>query len=759
VNILEFSLRYPRITLIVSLVVALVLGAGMHRLTVTTDLRVYFSADNPQLASLVELEEKYRRNESIFFLVKAERSIYEPACLRLIYDLTEAGWQLPFAFRSSSLANYQYSRSDGDTLVTRAVIEDRDSIDSNAIRQIVASEPPIRESLVASNASVSGVVVLLALPETRSNAVDEAVSASRTVIANADTAGCGQIILAGSATNSVALGEAVRDDIRSLVVLSYIAIALGLLLLLRSLWATLLTMLVISLTVGATMGIFGWLGYLLSPTAGFVPSIVLTIAVADCVHIVSNYLIELGQGRSKDEAIRESLRINLSPVFITSITTAIGVLSLNLSDSPPYRDLGNMVACGVGVAFILSITMLPAAMKIVPPPRRAWLFSSGQQARTLADWIIVRHKLLLVTGSLTLIIVASFISRNELTENWHEYFTKHFEIRHAVDVIDDQLGGIHRIYYDMETGLANAINDPAYAQQLESFSQWLTDQPGVTHTAGLHTTLKLLNRALHDNEEDQYQLPKTRGAIAQFLLLYELSLPLGESIDNLIDQDRSATRFSVAVRKTDSESLLELDRRSVKWLSENAPNLDARPGTGLDLVFAHITHRNIRGLLVGTAIALVAISILLMLALRSVRLGLISLLPNLAPAALAYGFWGMFVGHIDLALSVVICMSLGIVVDDTVHFVSKYRRARHEHGLSPADGIRYAFRVVGMALVITSVVLFVGFGILTLSNFTPTRETGGLLALTIGLALAVDFLLLPPLLLVADSRLKTPKGS
>ncbi|NNF66977.1 MAG: MMPL family transporter [Gammaproteobacteria bacterium] len=745
-------LRYPFATLLVAAILSAALSAGLLRLTVSTDLRVYFSPENPQLAALNELEDKYRRNESLFFLVQTYESVFTTQCVQLIHNLTEAAWRLPYAFRVASLSNYQFSRSYGDELKTRAIVEDPANIDPQFVREIVRQETPLRQSVVSEDGTVSGIAVLLALPEGQDDAVNQSVTAARKLIIESDSRDCGRIMLAGSAANSVALGEAVKDDIFSLVIISYLAITVGLILLLRNVWATTLIMVVTSLSVTVTMGMFGWLGFRLSPTAGFVPSIILTIAVADCVHIVSNYLIELANGRSQDDAIRESIRINLAPIFITTVTTAIGVLSLNLSDSPPYRDLGNMVACGVVAAFLLSLTVLPAALKLLPAPTTQAIFASTRGVQWLAEKVVANSRKLLVVGSILLIVITSFVTQNRLTENWHEYFTPHYPIRHAVDVVDEKLGGIHRIYYDLETGIKNGIYNPEYARQLQDFSDWLDTQHGVRFSTGMHVTLKLLNRALRDNNEQAYRLPESREAIAQFLLLYELSLPQGESIDNLIDQDRSATRFIVAVSKTDSESLLDLDRRAVAWLQQNATTVIARSGTGLDMIFAHITHRNIRSMLLGTGVALLAISLLLMLALRSVRLGLISLLPNLAPAALAYGFWGMTVGRIDLALSVVICMSLGIVVDDTVHFVSKYRRGRVEHGLDAADGIRYSFRVVGMALVITSAVLFVGFSILTFSNFNPTRETGGLLALTIALALIVDFLLLPPLLLIADRK-------
>lgn len=524
-----------------------------------------------------------------------------------------------------------------------------------------------------------------------------------------------------------------------------------LIVLLRSLLATGLVMSIIGCSVAATMGVFGWGGTVLSPTAGFVPSVVMTIAVADCVHVLVSYFVELDSGQPKLAAIRESLRINLGPVFITSLTTAIGVLSLNFSDSPPYRDLGNMVAVGVVVAFMLSMTVLPAALAMLPVPKRGAAASSRFPADRLADFVTAHHRVLLAVGSLIIVAMAAQIPRNQLNERWHEYYSEQFEIRRAVDLLNDRMGGVHRLYYDLETNGLDGVMDPAYLEAVDNFAVWFEQQPGVVATTGLHTTVKKLHQALNYDDPQFFAVPDSRAAIAQYLLLYEFSLPEGETLDNQLDQDRSASRFSAVVAMTDSEQLLQLDRTATLWLAENASMITAVAGTGLDLIFAHITHRNIYSLLLGTGLALIAISMILALVLRSVRLGLVSLLPNLAPAIIAYGLWGSLVGHIDLALSVVICMSLGIVVDDTVHFLSKYLRARRERGLDAAAGIRYAFRTVGMALTVTSVVLVCGFLLLLTSEFAPTGKTGALMALTLAIALVVDFLLLPPLLLVCGS--------
>lgn len=736
------------LTIAITIFAVLAAAAGATRLTTTNDLRVYFSDDNPELVAFESLEEKYGNHENIVFvIIPTGPSIFNQADLELVRNLTNSAWLLPHVSRVQSLANFQFSRADGDQLITEPLLgPPGNEVPAPVAALRVASEPGIQDRLVASDGSLALISVSLTLPRA------DASSASETSLAAARELAApwaNQILLAGSVTNSVMLGEAVESDIQRLVLLSFGIIVILLLGLLRSVFATILVVLIIGASVLTTMGIFGWLGYELGPTAGFVPSVVMTIAVADCVHVLVSYFVELGQGRSKFQAIRESLRINQGPIFLTSVTTALGLASLNLSDSPPYRDLGTMVATGVIVALVLSLTLLPAALSILPAPKQSATAFRQLSLAGLANWVIRHQGRALTIGGLAVVGIAAFIPRNELTERWHEYFSEGFEIRQAMDTISDRMGSVHYLNYDLETNQTDGITDPEFMHAMDAFANWLESQKEVVVTNGLHSTIKRLNQLLNEDDPQAYEIPETSAAISQYLLLYELGLPPGEGIRNLVDEDRSASSFMVSTRRMDSEGLLAFDARAQDWLEANTP-LATEGGTGLDLIFAHITHRNIRGILTGTAWALVAISILLAIVFGSIKMGLISLLPNLAPAALAYGAWGMTFGYIDLGLSVVICMSLGIVVDDTVHFLSKYRRARRERGLSSAEGVRYAFRTVGMALVTTSIVLVVGFLVLQLSEFNPTRGTGLLMSLTLAFALVVDFLLLPPLLLRLD---------
>jgi predicted RND superfamily exporter protein len=252
---------------------------------------------------------------------------------------------------------------------------------------------------------------------------------------------------------------------------------------------------------------------------------------------------------------------------------------------------------------------------------------------------------------------------------------------------------------------------------------------------------------MHADDPTWHRLPNERDLAAQYLLLYEMSLPYGLDLNNQINVDKSATRVTVAAEDITSMQIRQLADAGEAWLREHAPASMHTEGVGASVMFAHISDRNIKGMLKGTGLAFLFVSVILIVAFRSARFGVLSLIPNLVPAIVAFGVWALVVGRVNIALSVVAAMTFGIVVDDTVHFLSKYLRARRERGLSPDDAVRYAFSNVGRALIATTIILAAGFAILSFSAFDLNAGMGRLTAVTIVIALAADFFFLPPLLL------------
>ena len=739
----------------------IVISYGASKLTFTSDFRAYFGPENPQLLAFESMERTFSKQDNVYFYIHAkDGDLFTNRGLSLIETLTDEGWKLPYSQKVTSLQNYQHTDVEEDDLVIDYLFYEADDLspaDLLRIKNISLSEPTLLHRLISEDGASTGINVRTVLPTGSTKKTSkEAVSAARELAQKVRPEFPEfDILVGGSLTSNVTMGEAIKQDVENLLGLSYLVMIITMIILLRTFSGMLLTLMIISFSVLSTMGLFGWLGFTMTPPTGFVPTAILTIAVADSIHILISYYYELNHGKSKFDAIQEALRINFSPVFITSITTVIGVLCLNASDSPPYRDMGNMIATGVFFAWLYSVTFLPAMLALMPVPKGKVENNKPSLMIQFANVVIRFYKPLFIIMAVVIIAIGSQLNKNTISERWHEFFDTSFEVRRTLEATNDTLGGLHRIFFILDSKVEGGINNPKYLQQADDFSQWLLTQDKVSNVDSITDIIKRLNKNLHNNDEAWFKIPESRELAAQYLLLYELSLPLGLGLDDTINNARSASRLTVSFAKADSVYILELEKKSLAWLAENAPDIYVTEGTGLDIVFSNLTFRNITSMMNGTSIALVLISFLLIFALRSFKIGLISLIPNIMPAILAYGIWGMINGQIDTAVSVVVCLSLGIVVDDTVHFLSKYLRAQREQNMSSEDAIRYAFNTVGNALIVTSAVLVGGFMVMQFSHFHPSNNMGTLLAITIFVALLVDFFFLPPLLMLLDRKKET----
>src|SRR5690606_34133995 len=368
-------------------------------------------------------------------------------------------------------------------------------------------------------------------------------------------------------------------------------------------------------------------------------------------------------------------------------------------------------------------------------------------------FVVRRRKSLLVGSSVVMLTACVFIPFNQFNDVWHKYFDESYPVRVANDFITTELTGLHRIEFSLQALEEGGISDPEYLQGLQRFNQWAETQPEVVYTVTYVDVIRRLNRDMNGGEEAFYTVPDYRELAAQYLLMYEMSLPFGLGLDNQITMGKDATMFSIILKPSNSAAVMAFGQRAEQWVRDNLPAYMHARATGLDLMFGSVARRNMISMLSGTLTALLLISELILVALRSVRYGLLSLLPNVLPAAMAFGIWGLVNGEIGLSVSIVACITLGIVVDDTIHFLSKYVRAKREKQLPTEEAVLYSFRTVGVALVSTSIILVANFGVLAFSSFYPSQSLGMLTSITILVALVVDFLFFAPLLLVLDEWL------
>ena len=734
-------------------IVVFAASSGMRFLTVNNDTRVFFSQDNPQLQALEALENTFSKDNSIFFAIAPkDGNVFTRETLKAVEALTEISWQMPYSSRVDSVTNFQHTRSEEDDLIVEDLVDDAAGLSDSEVERIkgiALSEPLLVNRLISPSGHVTGVNITVLLPGESLREVPEIAAHARKLVDHMCQKHPGiNIFLTGGVMIDHTFGEASERDITTLIPLMFLTLVVLVGLSLRSFLGTLSVLVIILISMFTGLGLAGWLGMSLNAASIGAPVLILTLAVADSIHILATMFHMMRLGKPRKEAIAEALRINLQAVFLTSITTAVGFLSMNFSEAPPFRDLGNIVAMGVMAAFAYSVLFLPSMLAVLPirigsRPDKA----DNRHCDKLASFVILRRKAVFGGMLVVTVVLTGGILNIELNDNFLMYFDDSFEFRRATDFVIDNLAGWDRIEYSLESGEPGGINDPKYLATVEKFANWYRQQPKVVHVSAITDILKRLNKNMHGDDPAYFQVPEQRELAAQYLLLYEMMLPFGLDLNNRITVDRSSTRLTVSFKSLSANEIRAMDDAARQWLKANAPEHMMAHGTGLSMMWAHITARNIRSMLSASFLALVLISAILMFAFRSFKLGLISLIPNLAPALMAFGLWGIAIRQVGLGLSVVVSMTIGIVVDDTVHFMSKYIRARREHNMDAVEGVRYAFNTVGTAMWVTTVALVAGFWVLTFSHYRMSSDMGFMSAITIALALAMDFLLLPTLLI------------
>jgi predicted RND superfamily exporter protein len=752
----EAILRWRLAVIALTVVAVLVCGFGLRYITFNPDSRVYFGPDDPGRQALDQLENTYSRATSLLFaLAPHDGDVFTPDALKAVATLTERAWQIPYSSRVNSLTNYQHSWAEGDELFVEDLVGDVSSLDAaelERIRWTALAQPELVDLMISPDARVTAVNVDIIKPGQDHDEVTTTAAYARALAdeiraAHPDI----DVYLTGGVMADVTFAEAAQRDMATLVPASAGLIAVALAIGLGSVLSALVTLVIVLISVAIALGVAGWAGMELNSATVGAPIVIMTLSIANCVHIIASVRRHVDDEGGRPAAILESLRVNASPITMCSLTTVVGFLTLNFSESPPLREFGNVVALGMVVEYLLAITFLPALLAYVPVGRPGRVFDLAAAMRRFADFVITHRRLLLMANFVTVIVFAGGLTRLYVDDDFVRYFDERFAFRTDSDFVQRNLVGLNALNFSLSSGSDQGIADPAYLTKLDAFAEWYRGQPNVKHVTSLSDTLKRLNMNMHGDDPSEYRLPDSRELAAQYLLFYEMSLPFGQDLNNRIDVARKATRVSVFLDEASSAEVREIAAAGEAWLAQNAPEI-ASPATGLSIVYANMSTRNIRSMLFGTVLELIVISGLMLIVLRSVRIGLISLAPNVVPALMAIGLWGYLGGEVNLAVSVVYAMTLGIIVDDTIHLLSHYLRARREQGMEAEAAVHHAVSSVGVPVIITSVALVIGFGVMALSGFAVSSLMGLLCALTIGFALGTELLFLGPILLAFERR-------
>jgi len=802
----EFILKYRWLVLLLTIALAIVTSSGMQHASFNNDYRVFFSKDNPQLKAYDALQKKYTKDDNVYIIIEPKKGkVFQKEVLLAVEELVEAAWQTPYSSRVDAITNYQFTKAEGDNMFVEDLLSDvgqKSTEDIANAKRNALSDPILMHRLINEDASLTGVNIVIKKPEAdeylkiQADKKHEADSLGLTVTTfpdietevaafvrnevklieekypNVNTHLSGVLML------SNAFAEAANTDVSTLIPGMYMVIIFTLILLvlmytgflsgilgkLKSILSavniTIATVLVLIFSILGGVGIMSYLGLQLTAISVSAPTMILTLAVADSIHLLITVLQTMRNGLSKIGAIRESLRINFVPVFITSATTVLGFLTMNFSDAPPYQDLGNIAAIGVGLAFLYSVTLFPIVLSFLPlwvKEKSGEEKASGGFLERLAETVILRKRAMLLASVAVIGCMIFFATRNQMNEQFVEYFDDRIEFRKDTDFMAENLTGIYTVEFSVGASEKGGISNPKYLQTLQEFEEWFEKDEKVVHVNSYTDVARKVNMSMHGDDPAEYKLPDNREEAAQYLLLYEMSLPFGLDLNNQINVDKSESRFIVTLENVTANEMIAFSENGEQWLNDHEIKGESNIGISTSIMFAHLTQRQIKSMSQGGLWAILLISIVLMIAFRSFKFGAMSILPNILPIAAAFGIWFFINGQITSGLAIVFSVTIGIVVDDTVHLFSKYLRARRELGKSPEEAIKYAFKTVGVAIITTTLVLSAGFFILAQSAFAMNSGMALLTAITIIIALIIDLLFLPALILLIDKTKPTPK--
>lgn len=774
---------------VILVVLALLLAPLSHipQIKMDTSTEGFMHPDDPVLLTYNKFRAQFGRDERVVLAIKSDE-IFTVDFLTTLRDLhEELEEKVPYLDDITSLYNVRNTRGEGDKLITDDLLEPmpttqaqvdiikKQAMASHFYKDLLLSSDGTMTTMIIETDAYSHVGVTeesiddAFADEEADNEMIPETSEERAFLTDAENAELLKVVhtivdsykkkgleiyVAGSPAVNNALKAQMKADMQKFTRITFIIIIIFLFVMFRRVSAVVYPLIVIILSLLTTVGMMAWVGVAFKLPTQIVPSLLLAVSVGATVHILSIFFDAFNKTGNKKEAMSYTLGHSGLAIAMTSVTTAIGVGSFSGSEVAPISDLGIFASFGVMVSLLLTLTLLPALLsltKLKAKPRKG-MGKFDELMGILALFPIKYYKGILM-GSAVLVVSALIASSQiTLSHNPLYWFQPDNENRVSTEVIDAKMNGTVTIEAIVDTGKENGWNDPVRLQKLNEMSTrmeaYVDEYTRVGKVVSLATIVKETNRALHENKEDAYSIPKDEKLVSQELLLFENSG--SDDLEDVVDSQFSKARITIKLPWTDAVKSVKVLNYVKDEVAKTFPN-DKVETTGMIPLLINTFSNAVNSSVTSYLIAFVLISFMMMLILGSARMGLLSMIPNLAPVIV--GLLLMYMANIPLDMFTLLIgsIAIGLAVDDTIHFLHNFRRYYLESG-DEAKAIQQTFYTTGKAMVITTIVLSLGFYSYLMAEMISVQNFGLLTGSVIIMALLSDLLLAPALMMVVAKR-------
>lgn len=734
-------------------IIVFALAFNLKNLQMDGSYRIWFAEDSKTLTDYDNFRSTFGNDDALVITFQDKDGIFNKKALQSVENITKALWKMKYIARVDSITNYQYVHSnpnEPDDIVVEDFIKNIDKATPEYLanrKEIAINDPLVVDGFISTDGTTTMISARLTpkVNDDSDKSIEIMKLIEKILAPEIERTGYKYWLNGGPPLNHAFVTIGMADMIFIPIIL--IASIILLLLLFRRVSGALIPIGVVTFTFLTVLAIQVLLGYKLNNFTINLPLFIVAIGIADAVHVYSIWILHRQEGDENFIAVENSLRKNFLPIFLTSLTTTIGFATLTISEVIPVLTLGIATASGAILAFIISVIWMPSVLLILKKEFKSEIIEKIKEKKPLGygKFIVKHDKQIAIITTVIFSLLAIGLTKVKIDSNTIRYFDESVEIRKSTEFTSDNLTGPMAYEIVVDSKEEGGIKDPTFLKTVELFyKDFQKTYPDVRHLNSLLDTIKRFNKVVNNSEE----IPDNRNLIAQYLLLYSLSLPQGMEINDKMDIKEQRLRVTARVNIVDTSKDLEMIDYVSEWWKQTPYSASVQGQTAM---FAHMQKDVTNTLVYSLSIAILLVSLVMLLIFKRFKILWVFVLPNILPVILVIGLMGWIGITIDIGVAIAGAIIIGVAVDDTIHFLVKYFDAR-KRGLSMEETFDEVLRYAGKAILFTTIILSIAFSLFAFSTFTPNQNFGVVTAFALIIAFVVDLVLLPALLSIADKK-------
>lgn len=740
---IDLILEKPWQLLCLGLVPAILFATGLLNITSDFTPRIWFHPESEQVQNLNLFERRFGGDQFIALGIHNGQKVIGKEFLDTIVAVTEELQYLENVVRVDSLSNFNFIETQLDDINITPLVGD--DFDVKEVQRKSENLDEIKNSILSESGEYSLIYARLAPLFESSPNYGPVIEDLKNRLRPYEKDGY-RFFLLGNVSVTQAFRDLAWHDNITIMPVAISLIILILFLFYRSVISVFASLIVAFITITSTLGLVGHIGIVYNSILGAIPAILLAICLADTIHIMTSFYQQFVTTKDLKESLRFSMKKNFLATILTSITTAVSFFTISFSDLMPIQDLGILAGIGCILAWLYTYIFLAPIFLVMPLSWVKVLFYERKtkvvEASRFAGFIM-KWKTVIISFFVIISVVSVYLgSKNEVNSDPIKYFSKSTRLMKDYMFTKGHMSGIRGLDLVIDSGATDGAKNPEFLNKVDGFVERLTADSAILKVSSILDSIKRMNQELNGGDKAFSKIPETQKKVAESLFLYTLGLPAGAGIENQMTVDNRFIKLTIkwGIEGTKESMIKEKEVHAIAKVM----GLNLHTG-GFFPLYTKVNDLVVDSFFYSMSMAIILVSLIIFLFFKDLGLALLAMLPNVIPLAIGAGIMSLMGVYLDIGTSIVAAICLGIAVDDTIHFVTHYATNRKKSG-DTFKALNETYRSTGQALILTTILLVVGFGMFVFSEFLPNHYFGILCATVLSVALITDLLFLPAIL-------------